>query len=617
MQENSPASSQKLSQLVLNIDVKTLQYAMTKKTKLELTWIGKDQRPRLEPRVLLEDPEKSYHAQHKVTDNDQFDNRLIYGDNLLALKALEQEFAGKIKCIYIDPPFNTGQAFENYDDGLEHSIWLGLMHQRLSLLHRLLRQDGTLFVHIDDNQLGYLIVILDEIFGRNNRLYVVTFKQGSATGHKAINPGCVSTSNFVLIYAKDKSHWTPNRVFTERGRDTRYNQFLLNPHDDYRKWQTTTLTLAYAKSEGISEAEARKIARQCPGQLDEFVVNHAENVIRLARPDYNGVSAAARELIDESREHPDEVYHLERDSHSDIYLKGGERFLFYKGKMQDIDGRNVTAEPLTTIWDDILSNNLHKEGGVRFPKGKKPEHLVKRVLELCTEPNDWVLDSFAGSGTTGAVAHKMGRRWIMIELGEHCHTHIIPRLKRVVSGENDSGITNAVDWMGGGGFRYFTLAPSLLEQDQFGNWIINKKYNAEMLAQAICKIEGFTYAPSDSDYWQHGYSTESDFIYVTTQNLTRQQIEALAEDVGPNRSLVVMCSAYRIRKVDDFPNLTLKKIPKTVLSKCEWGKDDYSLEVQELPPPPEEEPQAPPPPRGRKRIPDERQNTLFAMEGEA
>src|SRR6266498_206077 len=132
---------------------------MNRKQKLELTWIGKENRPRLEPRILLENPKKSYHAQHRVTDNDIFDNRLIFGDNLLALKALEQEFAGKVKCIYIDPPFNTQQTFEHYDDGVEHSIWLQLMRDRVELLHGLLAMDGSLFIHIDDNELGYLIAL--------------------------------------------------------------------------------------------------------------------------------------------------------------------------------------------------------------------------------------------------------------------------------------------------------------------------------------------------------------------------------------------------------------------------------------------------------------------------
>ena len=201
---------------------------------------------------------------------------------------------------------------------------------------------------------------------------------------------------------------------------------------------------------------------------------------------------------------------------------------------------------------------------------------------MATNPGDIILDSFAGSGTTGAVAHKMGRRWIMVELGEHCHTHIIPRLKKVINGEDQGGVSKAVNWKGGGGFRYYRLAPSLLEKDKWGNWVINKQYNAAMLAEAICKLEGFTYAPSESIYWQHGHSTEQDYIYVTTQHLGHEQLQALNEEVGGGRSLLVLCSAFR-GKADRFSNLTIKKIPNAVLKRCEWGHDDYSLRVENLP----------------------------------
>jgi adenine-specific DNA-methyltransferase len=212
----------------------------------------------------------------------------------------------------------------------------------------------------------------------------------------------------------------------------------------------------------------------------------------------------------------------------------------------------------------------------------KPEKLLERIITIATIPGDWVLDSFAGSGTTGAVAHKMGRRWIMVELGEHCHTHIIPRLKMVIDGEDRGGITESVSWKGGGGFRYYRLAPSLLEKDKWGNWVINNTYNAAMLAEALCKLEGFTYAPSDSVYWQHGHSTERDFIYVTTANLNHEQLQQLSDEVGPDRSLLVLCTAFRSR-ADRYPNLTVKKIPRAVLARCEWGHDDYSLRVENLP----------------------------------
>jgi adenine-specific DNA-methyltransferase len=212
----------------------------------------------------------------------------------------------------------------------------------------------------------------------------------------------------------------------------------------------------------------------------------------------------------------------------------------------------------------------------------KPERLLQRIIQLSTNPGDLVLDSFAGSGTTGAVAHKMGRRWIMVELGEHCHTHIIPRLKKVIDGTDQGGISKAVNWQGGGGFRYYKLAGSLLEKDHWGNWVISKQYNPAMLTEALCKLEGFTYAPSETVYWQQGYSSENDYIYVTTQTLSTEQLQALSDEVGTERSLLVLCSAFK-GGTDGFTNLTIKKIPRAILTKCEWGHDDYSLNVENLP----------------------------------
>jgi len=260
-------------------------FRMNKKQKLELTWIGKENRPKLEPRILLEDPEKSYHAPHRVTENDLFDNRLIFGDNLLALKALEQEFAGKVKCVYIDPPFNTQQAFEHYEDGLEHSLWLGLIRDRLQIIQRLLSDDGTLFVHIDDNELGYLIVLLDEVFGRSNRISIITFKQGSATGHKSINPGVVSTSNFLLIYAKKKVEWKPNRLFTARvERDKRYGQFIENFDDPFEGWRFITLTQAFARELNLPEKGLKKtVGDKYEEKLSDFVLAFANRVMAVSR----------------------------------------------------------------------------------------------------------------------------------------------------------------------------------------------------------------------------------------------------------------------------------------------------------------------------------------------
>jgi adenine-specific DNA-methyltransferase len=562
------------------------------KPRLELTWIGKENSPHLEPRILLEDPTSSYHAPYRVTNNDLFDNRLIFGDNLLALKALEQEFTGKIKSIYIDPPFNSQQAFEHYDDGVEHSIWLSMMRHRLELLHRLLSESGSLFIHIDDNELAYLIAVVDEIFGRRNRVAVITFKQSSVSGPKAVNPGLVTTSNFILYYAKDKAKWTPGRVFVATDRDRRYSKYIENMDEPVSDWRLMSLREALAKSLDLKERElSDRLGGDLEGAFERFVLDNPHRVVRTARVTPKDISLDARNALGKSRETAGRVVEYSRSDRDSYFFLNGEQLVFYAMKTKLIDGRVVSAQVASTIWDDLLSNNLHKEGGVTFPNGKKPEALLKRILELSSQPGDWVLDSFAGSGTTGAVAHKMGRRWIMVELGNHSHTHIIPRLKGIIDGQDPSGVTDATGWQRGGGFRYFRLAPSLLEKDRWGNWVVSKEYNGAMLAAALCKLEGFTYAPSETAYWQHGHSTERDFVYVTTQKLTRERLAALSEEVGDGRSLLVYCMAFR-GNTSGFPNLTVKKIPNAVLHRCEWGRDDYSLQVASLPPAPEPTPAA-------------------------
>jgi len=554
-----------------------------RKQRLELTWIGKDERPRLEPRILLEQEDKSYHAKARVTESDIFDNILIHGDNLLALKALEQEYGGRVQAIYIDPPFNTGEAFDNYDDGLEHSLWLDLMHKRLTALHRLLHESGTLFIHIDDNELGYLIALTDEIFGRNNRVSVVTFKQSSVFGPKARNPGVVSIANYVLIYAKNKAAWKNRNVYRAIGRDSRYAKFIVNvdaPHED---WRFVSVKEAFCKSNGVEEKELdKKFGSRLESHLEKFVLEHSRQVIRTARVADQDVNEEARGALRKSREEPDVVQRSARQDLEDFYFINGEQIAFYKNKAREIDGQYVTAERISNLWDDLLSNNLHKEGGVTFKNGKKPEALIKRCLELATSPGDIVLDSFLGSGTTAAVAHKLRRRWIGVELGDHIFTHVLPRLQSVIDGDDSSGVTKATGWKGGGGFRYYHLAPSLLEKDAWGNWIISKDYDGAKVAQAVCKLMGFAYEPDETHYWMQGRSSETDFIYVTTQSLTHEQLAALSAEVGDERTLLVCCKAFRAN-ADAFSNLTIRKIPQTVLRRCEWGRDDYSLNVADLP----------------------------------
>lgn len=428
-----------------------------------LQWLTRDEDVRAAEKVpyrlLQEVPELGY------GDRDA-GNMLIQGDNLEALKSLLPFYAGQARCIYIDPPFNTGQAFDNYDDNLEHSIWLQMMFPRIELLHELMADDGTLAFHIDDNELAYATVLLDEIFGRKNRCYIVSFKQGAATGHKSINPGLVTTSNFILIYAKNKAEgWKPKKGFVRKDRDKRYGSFISNYDKPFAEWQFQTLTSAFTSHAGKTAKELKKELgpEGYESELSTFVSCHPDQVVRLARPDVKAVGQETRDLMAISMDDPSQVFLQVRDGHPDIYLKGGERILFYSNKLKEIDGVLEAAEPLTTIWDDLLSNNLHNEGGVKFPKSKKPEGLVKRVFELFSNEGDLVLDSFLGSGTTAAVAQKMGRRFIGIEMGDHAETHCQPRLQKVVDGEQ-GGISKAQNWQGGGGFRYYRLGNAVFDE---------------------------------------------------------------------------------------------------------------------------------------------------------
>jgi len=523
---------------------------LDKKTKLELTWIGKENRPRLEPRILLEEPEKSYHAPHRVTDHDIFDNRLIFGDNLLALKALEQEFTGRIKCIYIDPPYNTGAAFTHYDDGIEHSLWLSLMAARLEILWQLLSNDGSLWISIDDDEMPYLRILMDETAGRDKFVgQNVWQKRYSRENREAIG----DVHEYVIVYAKDVERFKEirNRIpITEE-----QARIYKNPNNDPRgRWRGIPMT-----------AQGYRPNQMYPITTPTGVVHHPPGgrCWSMIEPEFLRLKSEGRIWFGkEGNSQPNVIRYLSE-------VEGMVPWTWWPS--EEVGHTDEAKKEIHALFG--------KESAFDTPK---PERLIQRVIQIATKPGDWVLDSFGGSGTTSGVAHKMGRRWIMVELGDHCHTHIIPRMKKVIDGTDKGGITEAVGWKGGGGFRYYRLAPSLLEKDQFGNWIINEKYNPAMLAEAICKLEGFTYAPSDEVYSQHGHSTENDFIYVTTQTLTREQFQRLSDEVGEGRSLLVMCGAFRVKNLDDFPNLTVKKIPKAVMNRCEWGKDDYSLEIKNL-----------------------------------
>lgn len=529
-------------------------------TRLELTWIGKENRPRLEPRVLVEDAEKSYHAARRVSNNDIFDNRLIFGDNLLALKALEQEFTGKIKCIFIDPPYNTGSAFSQYDDGVEHSVWLSLMRDRLELLHKLLSETGSLWITIDDNECHYLKVLCDEVFGRSGFVISVAWEKDQGRRN---DTDFSSAHDHILLYAKNRDAWRAGRNMLPR--TDALNSRYKNPDNDPRgPW--------LQGDNGTAKSGSEKLRYPITLPSGRVVTPPSGNFWRFSQESFERARGEGR------------VW----------FGRKGDSMPVIKRYLTDVQDGVVPR----SWWpaDEAGCNQSAKRDHLRklLPEIEpfatpKPEELLYRIITISSNPGDVILDSFAGSGTTGAVAQKMGRRWIMAELGEHCHTHIIPRMKKVIDGEDSGGITEVVGWKGGGGFRYYRLGPSLIVEDEWGNPVINPAFNAAMLAEAMCKLEGFAFDPNAEVYWQQGRSSEADFIYVTTQTMTKEMLTKLSDEVGPNRSLLICCSAFRCN-VEQFENLTVKKIPKAVLKKCEWGHDDYSLEIKNLPAPPSAEP---------------------------
>ncbi|GHV74634.1 site-specific DNA-methyltransferase [Spirochaetia bacterium] len=419
----------------------------------------------------------------------------------------------------------------------------------MELLHKLLAKDGSIWISIDDNEQAYLKIMIDEIFGRNNFVANVIWEKKFSPQNDA--KWLSDNHDFIIVYAKNKDVWRPNLLPRSEEMDARYKNIDNDPRG---VWSSSDLT-------------ARTYNKNC-----DYPITVPSG--KIYNPPASRAWTVSKEKFQE----------LVTDNRI-WFGPDGNNMPRIKRFLTDVKEGSVSL----TIWKHTeVGHNQDAKKEVKEFNSKsvfetpKPERLIERILTLGSNPGDIVLDSFAGSGTTGAVAHKMGRRWIMIELDEHCHTHIIPRLKKVIDGEDSGGITEAAGWKGGGGFRYYRLAPSLLQKDKWDNWIINKEYNPEMLAEAVCKLGGFTYAPSDTLYWMHGTSTENDYIYVTTAQLTHDQLALLSDEVGNNRTLLVMCTAFRSR-AGGFPNLTIKKIPTSVLSKCEWGHDDYSLQIENLP----------------------------------
>ena len=579
--------------------------------KLELTWFGKKNEINVEPRILIEDKEKSYSKEAIPSileeNNPTFDNILIHGDNLLALKALEQDFSGQIKCIYIDPPYNTGSAFEHYDDNLEHSTWLSLMKPRLELLKKLLSDDGTIFIQIDDEEQAYLKVLCDEVFGRQNFINMISVNMKNIAGasgggeDKKLKKNC----EYILVYSKN---YDLMPVFKNVYDVEEISELVERYKKEKISWKYTSVFL--------DEGEKEYLASTVDGDGNEIKIFRHFNYV------FKAVSALARELKLTERE----VYYkfskqivrttmpqssirprvikkmnelgLSNDLISIQYTpktgknKGKLYTQYYKGEkynlfawlsdvLEERNGKLFKKTLQGTYWDFTAgTKNLTKEGGVQFPNGKKPESLIKRVIEMTTEPGDIVLDSFLGSGTTVAVAHKMHRHWIGIEMGNQAYTHCKIRLDKIIDGKDTGGITEEVDWNGGGGYKFYELAPTLIKTDAFGEEIINPEYNGEMLSAAVAKHEGYTYEPDKECYWKQAKSENNSYLYVTTKHVNKDMIEAIKQEMKDDEFLLIVCKSFDSYCNADYQkSIAIKKIPQSLLKNCEFGVDNYNLNV--------------------------------------
>lgn len=564
---------------------------MDKQGKLELTWVGKYEDEKLESRILIEKKDKSY-------GNSETDNMLIHGDNLLALQALQNDYSGKIKCIYIDPPYNTGAAFEHYDDNVEHSIWLTLMRRRLILLKNLLSDNGTIFIQIDDNEQAYLKIILDEVFGRRNFINMISVNAKVSAGASGGGEDKRLKKNieYILVYAKNMDCF---EAFHPVYKKTELMQYIQRMKEDNKSFKYTSVLYRcnnreYYKTikdgagddiviERVLDYEIKSVKQvaQIEGISEEDVYRkYYDNIMTTTN-----AQTSIRTRVWEATDSENNMYvatYIPKTGKS----KGSKKELLFMGKQKVLviwlkdttdqeKGKIFKKERVGTYWDGFSWINVTKEGGVLFPMGKKPESLVKRILEMATEPGDFVLDSFLGSGTTAATAHKLNRKWIGIEMGDQAYTHCKYRIDKVIDGDDQGGISKEINWKGGGGYKFFELAePLLVKCNNLPIYQINPSYSWEMVCEAICKIEGFTYKKI-GDF--QGVSSENRFIHITGEFVNSKYVMSIVKDLEKNQSLLIYCKKNQADM--NLPdNVEIRRIPKDILNKCDFN---YESEVQE------------------------------------
>lgn len=562
------------------------------KQKLELTWIGKNNPEydisNIEPRILEENPKLSNCAKDTKTEN-----MLIHGDNLLALKALLPEYEGKVKCIYIDPPYNTGNMGFPYDDNVEHSTWLSLMKPRLELLKMLLSEDGVIWISIDDQEAHYLKVICDEIFYRANFLADITYERSGSAGLGQAGL-FVNTTEHILVYKKNilKTNEILGNNELELKTMKRYNKILVDKGyrelvEEFNSVSNGLPVKIYKHTNFIIETISLKNPEARMGEIQkEFVSNfdklfRTNNVQKENEFQNNLLRKMDKKFLYSVDYTPSRGKYV--NTETSLYYYNAELFAWLKDTSFIENNKIMKTNKLTTVWnhEDIPKADLANEGGVEFPRSKKPEQLMKRLLEIASNKEDIILDSFLGSGTTAAVAHKMGRKYIGIEMGEHAYTHCKVRLDKVIDGTDQGGISKSVDWKGGGGYRFYELAPSFITKDEFGNSVIDSFYNDTKLLKAMCKLMNFTYKPSHTEYWKHGIGQGKNYLYITTQLLSSGMVQQIAVHLAEGETLIICPKKFEpgAEKLDK--RITIKKIPQSILKACQFGKKEYLLPIKE------------------------------------
>ncbi len=533
-----------------------------KKQKLELTWIGKNNPEydiaNIEPRILVENPDLS-----NITNAPDTENMIIHGDNLLALKALLPEYEGKVKCIYIDPPYNTGNAFEHYDDSVEHSTWLSLMKPRLELLKKLLSDSGVIFCSIDDENYGYLRILFDEVFGSSNFC-------GSLVWEKKKKPSFLSNmgtvTEFVLAYSKEKIH-SPNFIFGSTTKNKKYP--FNNAGNGLSVLKFPAGAVRFGVRDQTIEPKDMSGGNIVTRLLDVVTVEKSfnKNDFRL-----EGEWRYSQEKLDEIVK-AGEVITISKEPFRPNHLKDG-------GAPKKMKNLLSIAHYGMDTYEDSKAETVMLFGADPFDY-PKPEKLIHTLINAVTEDDDLILDSFLGSGTAAAVAHKMGRKYIGIEMGEHAYTHCKVRLDKVIDGSDQGGISKVLDWKGGGGYKFFELAPSFIGRDEFGNAVIDTYYDDAKLVRAMCKLMNFTFAPSQTEYWKQGVGQGKNYLYVTTQLLTVGMVQQIAAHLVDGESLIIAPKKYEPGADTVDSRITVKKIPQSVLKACYYGKKEYLLPIRE------------------------------------